>query len=601
VRCLKAIALLPCVIILSACSISCSAQDDSLLHKLSQLASRKRFTQFIYRAIFVEPRSGDYTLKPPAAEGVMLNPHLAYEGRVIRKINLVVSDPFGYAIDDTLAGPATFLQKTGNALHITTRKWILNNKLLFKPGDSLNPTRVSESERLLRQSAFANDVRIRVIPVDSVYADVEVRMTDKWSVIAPIELTDAKASVSLRDNNFFGLGHRFNQFARIDRDGDYQLSGTYTLDNIDNTYISSSVAYETSNTGTTLGLAFDRRFFSPLARWAGGAALAHRQQKFEYTEGDGSTATLNTLQAGWDVWGGRAFKLLADGRRLRESHNFITALRYAGTHFTRLPPAAETLPGNENVTSVLGSLGFVLQQYYKERFIYRFGATEDVPAGLIVNLACGVQKRQHSALRYYSGLEIARALHLPLGYFSASLAAGIFFSPYYTNDITSRAELGYFSNLVKLDGWYLRQFANITLVRGYNRLYGEQLSLTGQDLYGFEGGSLYGNMKMVARLETVAYAPYNLVGFHVAPVLMCGYGVIGGANQSLHKNRLYQAYSMGILFRNENLLNSTFQVSFGLYPYFPDGGRYVWKYNPVTSFTIRVRVFEVGRPEFIGY
>jgi hypothetical protein len=49
------------------------------------------------------------------------------------------------------------------------------------------------------------------------------------------------------------------------------------------------------------------------------------------------------------------------------------------------------------------------------------------------------------------------------------------------------------------------------------------------------------------------------------------------------------------------LVSSTFQISFGMYPFLPNGDNNVFLFNPVTSFTLRVRGFSIGRPEFISY
>jgi hypothetical protein len=101
--------------------------------------------------------------------------------------------------------------------------------------------------------------------------------------------------------------------------------------------------------------------------------------------------------------------------------------------------------------------------------------------------------------------------------------------------------------------------------------------------------------------ETVAYAPYNIIGFRFAPVVMVGLGMLGSKEVPLAKSRLFQGYSLGVMVRNENLVSSTFQFSVGFYPFLPDGRNSVFLYNPVTSFTLRVRAFSVSRPEFVSY
>ena len=78
-------------------------------------------------------------------------------------------------------------------------------------------------------------------------------------------------------------------------------------------------------------------------------------------------------------------------------------------------------------------------------------------------------------------------------------------------------------------------------------------------------------------------------------------GTFIGGGRHLNNERTYQAYSIGIMTRNENLVSSTFQISFGIYPFLPNGDNNVFLFNPVTSFTLRVRGFSMGRPEFISY
>ncbi|MEI8136150.1 MAG: hypothetical protein WCH21_02385, partial [Bacteroidota bacterium] len=80
---------------------------------------------------------------------------------------------------------------------------------------------------------------------------------------------------------------------------------------------------------------------------------------------------------------------------------------------------------------------------------------------------------------------------------------------------------------------------------------------------------------------------------------MVGLCVIGNQNNKIENSPLYQAYSLGLLVGNENLVSSTFQISFGVYPFLPGGHTNVFLFNPITSFTLRVRGFSMGRPEFI--
>jgi hypothetical protein len=204
-------------------------------------------------------------------------------------------------------------------------------------------------------------------------------------------------------------------------------------------------------------------------------------------------------------------------------------------------------------------------------------------------------------IRYYTGFEVARARHFKFGYLSATFSYGMFFNKKVANDITTNYKIFYFSDLFKRGRWMFREFLNFNLVHGENKLNGETITFNGDELYGFENRTLTGNTKITFSSETVAYLPYQLIGFRFAPVATIGLGVIGSPTKKLVTSNLYQAYTIGLMIRNENLLSSTFQFAVGAYPFFPDGGKFTVKYNPITSFTLRVRIFSVSRPAFVSY
>jgi len=558
----------------------------------------------MYEAVFVNPEPAEYPTNPATQEGKIVNPYLKHKAKVIRSIQIEVYDPFDHSIPDTSTKKLHTLQKAGNRWHKSTRHWVISNKLLFKKGEKLNALALSETERLLRQAEYINDARITVIPVkntDSV--DVEVRVQDKWAISIPSYITGLSGYLRFRDLNLFGTGQQFEQHIGFVKPGFMYFTGFYNVANIDNTYISSRLSYGTNPDGSQVGLSFDRPFFSPLAEWAGGLNLAHTQHFHYYRDTtDGFEKKMNLLNCNYDVWAGKTIKLSNRKNFFNQSLNVIVGGRYYGTRYFNRPGVALYLPYSfPNNTAFVGNVGFTLQQYYKNKFIYRFGVNEDVPEGLIVQFVYGGEKKEYVKNRYYMGGEIARAKHFNAGYLSASLSSGLFFNSAISNNFTLFYRMNYFSDLFRLRKWYLRQFFNYNLVYSENKPLAEKITLTPGDLYGFDGGTLIGNSKMILQSETVAYAPYNLVGFRFAPVLMAGYGMLGNTPYSVLCSKIYQAYSVGLLIRNENLLNGTFVASFGMYPYLPGGKSYAVKYNPVTSFTLRVRAFTISKPSFLAY
>ena len=353
-------------------------------------------------------------------------------------------------------------------------------------------------------------------------------------------------------------------------------------------------------------MSFDKPFFSPLVKWAGGVSITHSWKTYNYRDSTiraDKKTPLNDLT--YDIWFGKSYKLIKlskDKSLFNQSSNIIVGGRYYAENYVARPSKKiNNTSSFYNTSALIGNVGFSLQQYYKDKYIYRFGANEDVPEGLIMSVNYGGLKHEYKHFFYYLGFEIARAKHLKIGYVSGTFSYGIFFNNYITNDITTNYKLYYFSNLFKKGNWLFREFININLVHGKNKLMGETTSFSGDELYGFENKNLSGTTKITLTSESVNYLPYQLIGFKFAPVINIGFGMIGDSKNNILHSNLYQAYTIGVMVRNENLLNSTFQFSLGAYPFFPDGEKLTLKYNPIASFTLRVRSFSISKPIFISY
>lgn len=581
-------------------------EDDTLkfYRKIKHFAQKNHYLELLYEATFRNPEPKPYVEEPESKEEKNVNPFIAYQRQVIRNIDIIVYDPFGHSVNDTIYRKVDYSQRAGNIAHMRSRRWVISNRLLFKKNDTINPLAISETERLLRSAVFINDAKITIESTgnkDSV--DVRVVVLDKWSITVPVLITDVSGNVKFRNQNLFGLGQQFEQYIGFRRPNVLDFNGYYNIENIHGTYISSRLAYQATITGTQVGVSFNRGFFSPLTPWAGGVSFYNTWNNFGYTDAiDSTSKSFQTYAINYDVWAGRAFKLSKDRSFFSQSTNIIAAWRFYNNSYIHRPTLAMD-PGRAifNTTAALGNIGFAVQQYYKDKFIYRFGANEDVPEGFIFQYIYGAIQKQYDKIRYYSGIEVARSKHFKFGYVSATFSYGVFFNKGVSNDITANFNMYYFSNLRRSGRWYFRQFIYYNTVYGANKLFNETITLSSNELYGFNPGTLSGTAKMVINSETVAYAPYNFIGFRFAPVVLAGFGLIGDSHHRFIEGNLYQGYAAGIMVRNENLVSSTFQFTFGYYPFLPNGDKSVWAYNPVTSFTLRVRAFSVSRPEFVSY
>ena len=207
-------------------------------------------------------------------------------------------------------------------------------------------------------------------------------------------------------------------------------------------------------------------------------------------------------------------------------------------------------------------------------------------------------------LRWYLGAQAGFGKHVPnVGYTSLHGYYGTFINRGRYEQSVLHAEFGYFRDLVSLKRWRLRQFVRVRSTTGVNRSGWEQLYITGvQGLRGFNSEDAKGRQRFVVNFQTQAYAPWDLLGFRIAPIVFMGVAWVGdGLTESLFSYTMYQSYGFGVLIKNEFLVWKTFQVTAALYPYVPGRNSALFKYNPLRSYDFSFREFAIDRPAVLPY
>lgn len=580
-------------------------QDSTAIYKKIERISRKHaLTRLLYGSVFV-PTTADEAPPPTRSGKRRSDPNARYKGRIVRQVIVRVFDPFGYSVDDTTEHHITWSQRTGNALHRSTRPHIIRNLLLVHPADTLDPLSLSESERVLRASPIVNDARVYAQPVkgqrDSV--DVVVLVLDKWSIGAEGAADLGSVDLSLTERDLLGLGQELQQgFSHDLGSSRVDLFGHHSIYNIGRSYVSSRLYYATSAPLDQVGFSLDRPFYSPLAQWAGGFALARNWGRVPTTLPNGEPFTTRVDPVTLDTWLAHAFPLGSDRSDAGRSSKLVLGMRYAQTRYAERPDASlDTLRANSNTAVHLVSAGLSLRQYYKERYLFRFGTNEDVPEGLYVGVSAGARKRELTDPEGYIGAEIARGGNTDrFGYVALDLAYGTYVLHGRSTEATLRAEITYFTDLLPLGRWNVRQFVRSHTTIGYDKPAYTHLQLGGDELFGLSDDALVGTSKTVLALETVAYAPYNLWGFRIAPVLRVAFGCVGDDHAPLVNGPVYSAFGLGLLVRNERLLVKTFDLSIGLFPYLPSGGANV-VLDPFNSVDPRLRDYAFTRPGEVAF
>lgn len=587
--------------------------NDSLqtFRKLQKRSKKHEITDEIFRNIFTLPSpSRSYV---GSVKKQNKDVYQKADRRIIRQINIVTLDPFGTDIADTSRRETNIFENSGNIIHVKSKKFNIRNRLLFHENEKLDKLKLQESERIVRSNSFISDVTIRI---DTNYkskdsVDIIIRAQDRWSINNDGNFAPGNYKIAATENNFFGTGHQFGTAFSKPNLFDttiitYRFS--YFAPYIKQTFVTVGAQYVHEVGNEYSGVTISRSFFSPLTKWAGGIEVFKYSILSTLSSADTTIDTTKIKSFGlefWtkDVWFGWAFNLSDTSYKNRTTKLVIATRIYDRNYQDGPPDRFDPLYNNQNQTNYLLTIGITQRGYYKDKFIYKYGVTEDVPTGATFSATVGYQTRSVYN-RYYMGFRSSYGTRLKGGNASIYLELGSYLTTkgIYEQGVLKNGIQG-FSNIVKLPYRMLfRQFMSLDLTIGYNRTVFDRISINEvKGLKGFNPVGLSGSNKLVLSSVTILYLPWQMLGFRMAPIFYCGLGMIGDENISLIRDNIYPVFGFGLQIRNEYLMFNSFLITVGFYPYVPNVGSNLIKMNPFGRNDYQFQNFEIGKPGEVGY
>lgn len=575
--------------------------------KIQEYSKKRKFTKFLHGLIF-EPIKTRHETKRANRKKVPKINYSQYEGKIIRKINVVTLDPFGYSEKDASAKPQNYLSKAGNRIHLKSKELTIKNLMLIRRNRPLDSLLVKESERLIRSQRFVRAVVITpvLIPQNPDSVDVYIRELDSWSLIPDFSGSGSRGDFELTERNFLGLGHQFeNVYEREFGTGDDAYSMRYTVPNIVNTYIKTSVAYQINLDGDySKNITVERPFFSPFTRWAAGvfvdqhfhwdtipdAAHVYARQNFKY----------NTQ----DFWAGHAYQLFRENSENERTTNLITSARYLNMNYFEHPRAVyDSVSFYSDERFYMGSIGISSRQFVEDKYVFNYSVIEDIPVGRAFVITAGHQDKNDRS-RFYAGARVTLGKYYKWGYLSSNFEYGSFFRNSVSEQSAITAESMYFTNLIECGKWKLRQFAKARLVLGANRVAsrGDMLTINETNgIQGFNAPELFGTKKFLLGFQTQGYSPWNFAGFRLNPYLSYTAAFLADAEKGFSKSRLFSQLGVGFIISNDYLVFSSFQFSLAYYPNIPGNGADVFKMNAFSTDDFGFQNFDVGKPRTVDY
>ncbi|TBX68792.1 hypothetical protein EZL74_08350 [Flavobacterium silvisoli] len=576
--------------------------------KIENYSQKNKVNGFIYRLLFRSQRKTTPSANTTRKRYFIKKSFDRNEGKIIRNINIETLDPFGYSVDNYKDTPEKGFEKFGNDLHIKTKNWTIRNLLLFKKNEPLDSLLAKESERLIRKQRYVRSVIIKPVEIpkckDSV--DISIRVLDSWSLIPTGAISNSQGSFELTERNFFGLGHEFeNDINRRFETGQNAYKAKYTISNIKNTFINSTFAYENSiDNYTTKSARVERQFFSPFTRLAGGVFLENRFYIDSLPDNTGAFAKQRFKLETQEYWAGHSFKIFGGKNEDYRTTTLVTTIGYKNITYLEQPTLTydpEKFFSAEKL--YLATIGLNTRKFAEDKYLFNFGIIEDVPYGQVYALTGGVQNKNNLNRSYFGG-RFAYGNYFNFGYLGTNIEWGSFYNHGCTEETTFRVEANYFTNLLSVGDWKIRQFVKPTIVFGNHRapIIKDRVTLSDQNIItGFNNPLINGNRKLTLAFQTQTYAPGNWHGFHFSPFYNMTFGLLGSEKDKVFNDRLYSKFSLGVLINNDYLVFNRFQISFSFYPSIPYEGTNVFKTNSFKNDDLTLPDFQIGQPIIVPY
>jgi len=569
--------------------------------EIKTTAGKNFFSKQLYPLLFRKPS----VIRPDNHIDAPSNiPFVNYKGDVIFSIRIIKADIFGSSVFDTTVKSDLWIDKTLNNIHFKTNERVIRGYLLIKEGDRIDPLKLSDNERLIRQSSLFEDARFILANVagsDSV--DLIVIVKDIFPLGFDAKVINAKkSSVRLFNRNILGFGHQIEQsfqFNSNEKPAFFLSEGAYKARNILRSFTDARVIWQTRPDIRQLGLEVTRPFLTPEMHFGGGINI-HKTLTWLYP--DIRISSLRLVYSVFDFWAG--YSTIIDRYKSPSPLRSQAAItwRYYNINYIESPSllVSSELP-TISVNRYIAGFSLIKSGYFKSNMIFGYGKTEDIPSGHLIEVIAGYEtsilaKKYYTGFRLKSGKQLSNAGYI----YSSAQLAGFWNKKQFTDGI-AELELNYISRLKKAGGLRLRNYGTVVYTTGLNRQSQERIPL--DNPYGrhnYRNYNIEGEQRLSFHGETVFFTPIYLLGFRFAAYTSAEIAMIGPAGKSIFHQFVYPAIGCGIRIKNENLVFSTFQ--FGLSWYMrPDskGRNLLFEIKDLPD--VDVSMFRINAPEFAGF
>lgn len=302
----------------------------------------------------------------------------------IAKIEFVRNDIF-----DLQAPNALWFHRFANQYHVVTTEGTLRDDVLFVEGDTLDPTELAETERLLRSRRYLRHAEVTVSHycAEQSAVIVTVKSWDNWSLLPKIDIGheggETKTSIGFAEDNLLGSGNQLQAeyYNDSERDG-FQLR--FVSPNIFGHHWRTSMFYADNSDGESYLFNLEKPFYRLNSERAYGFTMAKTIKDIsEYKLGD----EVNEYQSKTE------FLNVHKGWKINQQRHVVQHLLVGATldesQFAANDQSIWPVPVDRDLSRLWLGWELLESDYQKLQNFFLFNRTEDINFGWQANIRLG--------------------------------------------------------------------------------------------------------------------------------------------------------------------------------------------------------------------
>ena len=285
------------------------------------------------------------------------------------------------------------LFRLANRIHITTRPDVIEQQLLFEPGESFSAQALEESERIIRTKRYIHEVSIQPVRHENGVVDVNVETTDTWTLMPRLSLSRSggqnKYALGIKEQNLLGSGTAIQLMFKSDVDRDSRIL-KYNDQNLGNSWYGLSLDYQDNSDGYVRFLEVGKPFYSLNSRNAQGLSYLNRDSTGTFYDRGEIVSEYQEKEAAYGLYRGWS-KGLQNGWTRRYS----AGLAYEDHRFSAVPDSdypLSVVPQDRELLTPFVAVEIVENNYEKSKNHDQINTVEDRFLGTRFSARLGVAR-----------------------------------------------------------------------------------------------------------------------------------------------------------------------------------------------------------------